>query len=340
MNSNRPVYSVHGATHCCRPIEDPRVNPTYMTAQLSWLQLIVSARSDRASEVESLLEESGALAVSLSDAADDPLYEPPLGTLPLWPQTLITGLFDASANLTAVMAGVTQTLGEQASCRVQSVADQDWERVWLEDFRPLSFGTKLWVCPQGWEVPDPGAIVLRMDPGLAFGTGTHPTTALCLTWLGVSLLPDTTVIDYGCGSGILGLAALRLGAARVWAVDNDPQALWATLDNAARNDIVACSPTTAQTEQAVIQDAPLWVGPPECLPVLQVDLLLVNILARTIVEMAPRLIALVRMGGGIVLSGILVDQASDVLEAYRPWFDFDPPTVQEGWIRLTGIRRA
>jgi len=253
-------------------------------------------------------------------------------------------------NLGGYFCGAAQIaleLGQDPVWQVQWVADKEWERVWLEDFHPLSCGTRLWVCPTGWPIPHPDATILWLDPGLAFGTGTHPTTALCLEWLDASLNPGATVVDYGCGSGILGLAALRLGAARAWAVDNDPQAILATVDNAAKNGIatqtVSSSCTTPIPEggdpRLEESDAPLWVGLPEHLPQVKVDLLLANILARPLGELAPRLTALVRPGGNIVLSGILADQEKQVIAAYQPWFDFQPTVTREGWICLTGVHR-
>ncbi|CAK0746933.1 Ribosomal protein L11 methyltransferase [Gammaproteobacteria bacterium] len=315
---------------------------------MPWLQLTIDIDPAHAPEVESLLEDAGALAVSLADAADDPLYEPPLGTSPLWSHTRIIGLFETSAAPAVIVAQVAQELGQEPVWQVQWVADQDWERAWLEDFHPLSCGTRLWVCPSGWPVPHPDAVILWLDPGLAFGTGTHPTTALCLEWLDASLQSGATVVDYGCGSGILGLAALRLGAARAWAVDNDPQALLATIDNAAKNDItiqttlsLAITPIPEISIAFPLKesDALLWVGPPEHLPQVKADLLLANILARPLIELAPRLETLVRPGGNIVLSGILADQEQSIIAAYQPWFDFHPTIIREGWICLTGIHR-
>ncbi len=303
---------------------------------MPWLQLTLKTDAQHASQIETLLEEAGALAVSLADAADDPLYEPLPGTQPVWPQTCVIGLFEEFADPLAIIATLTQALDEPPGWQVQRVEDQAWERAWLDNFHPLSCGTRLWICPHGQQAPTPDAVTLWMDPGLAFGTGTHPTTALCLEWLDASLSAGATVIDYGCGSGILGLAALRLGAAQVFAVDNDPQALWATHDNAARNNIAAHSPESSDSTTS----APLWVGLPEQLPPVKVDLLLVNILSRIIIELAAHLAELVRPGGHIVLSGILTDQVPGVVAAFLPWFDFRPVTLRDGWACLSGVCRA
>lgn len=314
---------------------------------MAWLQLTLDTSPQQAPQVETLLEEAGALAVSLADAADEPLYEPPLGATPLWSATRITGLFEEQADLEAAVARIAAELGEPLAWRTEVLQDRDWERVWLEDFHPMAFGRRLWVCPTGQPSPDPEAVNLWLDPGLAFGTGTHPTTALCLEWLDSELTPGTTLVDYGCGSGILALAALRLGASQAWAVDNDPQALWATLDNARKNDLIAhhwpAGPGIAELVEAGEgwEGLPLLVSVPQCVPLITTDLLLANILARPLVELAPRLVALVRPGGRVVLSGILESQGEMVAAAYRPWLALEPePGQRDGWLRLVGVRRS
>jgi ribosomal protein L11 methyltransferase len=211
-----------------------------------------------------------------------------------------------------------QRLGEE------TLEDQAWERAWLDAFRPMRFGQHLWVCPAGQRPPgERGAVFIDLDPGLAFGTGAHPTTALCLEWLDVHRPAALQVMDYGCGSGILAIAALKLGAASVWAIDIDEQALWASRENAARN--------------GVEQD--LYTGLPDDVPEQRFDLVLANILANPLIELAPRLAGFVRQGGDLVLSGILEQQADAVRVAYADWFLFSEPVEQSGWVRLHGVRK-
>ncbi|MEW6692942.1 MAG: 50S ribosomal protein L11 methyltransferase, partial [Pseudomonadota bacterium] len=205
------------------------------------------------------------------------------------------------------------------------VEDQDWERAWMDQFQPLRFGEKLWIVPSWIEAPDAEAVNILLDPGLAFGTGTHPTTALCLEWLDGADMAGKTVLDYGCGSGILAIAALKLGATDAWGIDIDPQALTATRDNAARNGIEASR---------------LHTGLPGALPKDALfDVLLANILMGPLIELAPTLTGHVRPGGRLVLSGLLGEQAEEVMAAYAADFDFDPPALKEGWARLTALRR-
>ncbi|CAK0743730.1 Ribosomal protein L11 methyltransferase [Gammaproteobacteria bacterium] len=306
---------------------------------MSWLQLCIEIDPDHTPLIESWLEEEGALAVSLTDGADEAIYEPPPATLPLWSRTQVTGLFADTTDVVMVAARLTEKAGQQLNWRVQSVADRDWERVWLDDFHPLSCGSRLWICPFGSSVPHPEAVVLWLDPGLAFGTGHHPTTALCLEWLDASLKVGCSVVDYGCGSGILGLAALRLGATQCWAVDHDPQAIRATLANAARNGIATCQAAEMNSHSLVAElMPPLWAGLPEHLPAIKADLLLANILARPLVELAVYFSGMIQPGGYIVLSGILDHQETEIISAYQSWFDFQPAVVRMGWICLVGIR--
>jgi ribosomal protein L11 methyltransferase len=192
----------------------------------------------------------------------------------------------------------------------------------MDGYAPMQFGTRLWIVPTGFDAPDPDGVNLLLDPGLAFGTGTHPTTALCLEWLDAHPPVDQVVIDYGCGSGILGIAALKLGAREVWAVDNDPQALVATLDNAQRNAVAA-------------QVKPVMPGD---LPAMHADLLLANILANPLIELAPRFADFVRPGAALVLSGILAEQADSVSAAYGDRFTLQPPAQREDWVRIVGVR--
>jgi ribosomal protein L11 methyltransferase len=268
---------------------------------------------------------AGALAVTLADAADDPVLEPAPGTTPLWKSVRLSALFPAGADGPALVATLAGGLGlppTQFGC--EQVADRAWEREWLRDFRPMRFGRRLWICPGGQAAPDPGATVIELDPGLAFGTGSHPTTAMCLEWLDAADLAGKSVLDYGCGSGVLSLAALRLGAASACAVDIDPQALLATRENAARNHVAA------RLEVAGAADLPQgsW------------DVVLANILAGPLIALAPMLANRTRSGGEIVLGGMLDTQAESVAAAYGPWFHMSLLSRRDGWTALSGRRRT
>ncbi|MEQ5836051.1 50S ribosomal protein L11 methyltransferase [Marinobacter sp. NFXS9] len=296
---------------------------------MRWIQVRVPTDPEHADLLEDILMEAGADAVTMEDAADQPLYEPDPGTTPLWGQTRVTGLFNADTGIDSLKAMLAEayhqkTQQEIGEIEVSLLEDKDWERAWMDDFKPLRFGQRLWIVPSWHDVPDVEAANLMLDPGLAFGTGTHPTTALCLEWLDGKPLQDTQVIDYGCGSGILGLAALLLGAKHVIGVDTDPQALEASRDNARRNSI---------------DDPRLDLYLPDQEPDTQADVLLANILAQPLLGLAPKLASRVKDGGDIVLSGILSNQAREVMDAYEPWFIMDEPVQQEDWVRLTGQRR-
>jgi ribosomal protein L11 methyltransferase len=295
---------------------------------MPWIQLQIPADPDNADQLEDLLMEMGAEAVSMEDAADQPLYEPDPGTTPLWHQTSVTGLFGSDRDIEELCAAVKDAWHQQTQqslpdIDVTLVEDKDWEREWMDDFKPLRFGDRLWIVPSWHDAPDPHAANLLLDPGLAFGTGTHPTTALCLEWLDGQDVTSRQVIDYGCGSGILGLAALLLGADHVIGVDTDPQALEASRENARRNKV---------------EEDRLDLFLPGDEPDTMADIMLANILAQPLIGLAPRLAARVKPGGDIVLSGILSNQAREVMEAYEPWFIMDEPEQREEWIRLTGRR--
>lgn len=295
---------------------------------MPWIQLQVPADPDNADQLEDLLMELGADAVSMEDAADQPIFEPDPGTTPLWSATRVTGLFGADRDIDQICSELRdawhrQTQQDLSEIEVTLVEDKDWARAWMEDFQPLKFGERLWIVPSWHQAPDPTAANLMLDPGLAFGTGTHSTTALCLEWLDGANVADQQVIDYGCGSGILGLAALLLGARQVIGVDTDPQALEASRDNARRNGV---------------EDERLELYLPDEAPQSVADTLLANILAQPLIDLAPILAHRVRPGGNLVLSGILAHQARDVMAAYEPWFVMDEPVQSKEWIRLTGHR--
>jgi ribosomal protein L11 methyltransferase len=292
---------------------------------MPWQQLSLEAGDLDPETLSAFFEQQGALSVSFMDAAEQPLFEPDPGTTPLWSATRIMALFESETDLSPLKQQLAAEYGAQVLDRLseETLYDQDWERVWLDQFHPMQFGERLWICPDGQRPPaEDGQVLIDLDPGLAFGTGTHATTALCLEWLDQHPPRGQRVLDYGCGSGILAIAALKLGVAAVWGVDIDQQALWASRENAARNQ-VADGLTTAL---------------PDALPEQDYDLLLANILANPLIELAPRLADLLRPGGQLVLSGILSEQADEVQRAYEPWFHFYAPAEQEGWVRLHAVR--
>lgn len=292
---------------------------------MPWLQLTIESSPADAERISDALGGLGATAVTLQDGADQPLYEPPPGETPLWSATRVIGLFAAEADMAAITTQLAAQLkmDELPAWRVSPLEDKDWEREWMDNFQPMRFGKRLWVVPSWHTAPDHDAINILLDPGLAFGTGTHPTTALCLQWLDEHGAGHPEVIDYGCGSGILAVAALKLGAGHAWAVDNDPQALIASRNNAAKNAVTARLDAIA----------------PARLPEQPVPLLLANILAQPLLELAEKFASLVEPGGHIVLSGILEHQAADISRHYAQWFDMDPAAQQEEWIRLSGRRK-
>ncbi len=288
-------------------------------------QLVIELGPTDPGRAESACRTLGASAISLSDAGDEPLLEPGPGETPLWREIRLRALFADQAEPTILAATLTAVLGlPEDAIRIEHLADRVWEREWLKDFRPKQFGRRLWVCPGGQKPPDPAAVILELDPGLAFGTGTHATTALCLEWLEARDLTDSTVLDYGCGSGILALAALALGAARSTAFDIDPQALIATRENAARNGL-GDHITIAETSAAIR-------GP--------FDLVLANILSGPLCRLAAEFARYCRPGSALLLAGLLDDQAAEVTQAYGPWFDIETAARREGWITLAGDRRA
>jgi ribosomal protein L11 methyltransferase len=294
---------------------------------MPWLQLSVSAGDIDPEALSAFFERHAAISITYADAADQPLFEPAPGTTPLWSQTRVTALFAQSADLAALRQAMEQAFGAQVLDRLSEgiLEDQDWERVWLDRFHPMRFGNRLWVCPGGQTPPSDSEVVsVALDPGLAFGTGTHATTALCLEWLDANPPEGRVVLDYGCGSGILAIAALKLGATHAWAVDIDAQALWSTRRNAERNGVAAHLDTAYPGE----------------LPTRRYDVVLANIVANPLIELAPELARLVMVGGNLVLSGVLENQVTAVCEAYAPWFRLGEAQTREGWVRLHGMREG
>jgi ribosomal protein L11 methyltransferase len=299
---------------------------------MSWLELSVTLHAERQAQVEAALGDLGALSVTLSDAdVDTPderaIFEPGVGETPLWNALVLQALFDAGTDRAGLVHALTDLVPELAPEQLafREVADQDWTRVWMDRFQPMQFGQRLWIYPWNIEPPaDTDAVFVRLDPGLAFGSGTHPTTALCLEWLDGVDLAGKTVIDYGCGSGVLAIAALKLGAARVAGVDNDEQALAASRGNAERN--------------GVSEQMDLYL--PRQFPQFQADAMVANILAGPLADLAPAFAACLRPGGAIALSGILRGQEQELLARYGAWFDALTVTAREDWLRISGVRRA
>lgn len=343
---------------------------------MSWLELKLRCSKDAAAALESQLWESGAVSVTMIDAADEPLFEPGVGETPLWHELVLTGLYEGDRDAHEIQVQLAKASAPEAlpPLHFEILPEQDWVRSWLDDFKPMRFGRRTWVCPSWWsaegqaaageetvaqttsnddawqpEADDarawseqhqdllsamtaPGQVVLKLDPGLAFGTGTHPTTSLCLQWLDGQELQGQRLIDFGCGSGILGIAALLLGAESVIGIDNDPQALLASVDNCHKN-------------QVALQRFPLFLpeqfqreqDSPDFRPV---DGVAANILAGTLIELAPLLSSLVRPAGWILLSGILREQAEAVQQAYAPWFGTMQVQAEDDWVRISGKRQS
>lgn len=290
---------------------------------MPWLELRINSTRAQAGQAEEDLLSAGALSVTLQDNADQAIFEPALGETPLWHETRVTGLFPAATDTQGIERSI---LGDYSSWQWQIVEDKDWQREWMQHYQPLRCAPNLWICPSWCEPPDPNATNLFLDPGLAFGTGTHPTTFMCLQWLAEQSLSEAEIIDYGCGSGILAVAALLLGAHHATGIDIDPQALLASRANAERNKL---------QEQTL--DVHLAAQAPELEPV---DVVLANILAGPLVELAPRITKLIKPKGLLCLSGILATQAEVVMAAYNSEIDFLPLRSQDEWVCLTGTRRG
>ncbi len=292
-----------------------------------WIQLTATARAEHAEQVGDALSAAGALAVTVHGDDTQDVLEPLPGTTPLWEHNKVVGLFAAGTPMEPVLARLRADAGPAliGECTVTTLADQAWERACLNDFKPMRFGARTWVCPSWGELPpQPDAVILHLDPGLAFGTGSHASTALCLTWLDAHPPAGLTVVDYGCGSGILGICAAKYGAARVWCVDYDPQALLATRNNAKHNDVAAHIETRTPEHDGDIR----------------AQVVLANILAAPLIELAPRFEAMLQPGGHIVLAGLLNDQAAAIVDAYRPWVELQIADTRDGWALLTGRRAA
>jgi ribosomal protein L11 methyltransferase len=294
---------------------------------MTWLQLRLDTDPGSVETLEDLMLATGAVAVTMEDNADQPVLEPGVGETPLWRQTRLTGLYPADFDMDAVLAAFPEEVLRHTNQRVEILEDRDWEREWMQHYRPMRFGQRLWVCPSWLEPPEPDAVNLLLDPGLAFGTGTHPTTELCLRQLDGMRLEGVTAVDYGCGSGILAVAALKLGARRALGVDNDPQALVASRENAERNKLQADRlPVTLPGEAALGQ----WSH--------KADLVIANILAGPLLELSDTLLKFLCPGGTLLLSGLLDSQAVTLCDHYRDRIALQVADEKDGWVCLRGER--
>ena len=294
-------------------------------AVFMWLQAHLTVDKSRAPLIELLFENLGAVAVTLGDAGDEPMLEPGPGETPLWQATQVSGLFGGDTDPDDLRSQVNHALAGDASrdLRIEHLAERDWERAWMDRFQPMRFGRRLWIRPSGSEIDQQDAVVIDLDPGLAFGTGTHPTTALCLEWLDGQDLVGQRLLDFGCGSGVLAIAAIKLGAHHAIAVDHDPQAVLATRDNAQRNrvgDRISVVHSADFAPQAV-------------------DLVVANILANVLIDLAQPIQDMLKTDGRLLLSGILCDQVDAVMQAYADGIDFDPIESRQDWGLLAGTKR-
>ena len=292
-----------------------------------WQQLKIQLHSEDTSYFEQILFDSDAISISYLDAEDQPVFQEEPGSTPLWDNTFLLCLFNTKTDLGSLLNKLrsnTKVLNNK-SLNIELIEDQDWERSWMKDFEPIQFGEKLWICPSWLSPPEPNAVNIKLDPGLAFGTGNHATTSLCLRWLDQADVRGSEVIDYGCGSGVLSIASALLGAVKVHAVDNDTQAISATIDNRQHNKI---------------PDNVLTTYLPEELPPLHADILIANILERPLIDLSEKFAELVKKGGYITLSGLLEEQIPSLLSCYDCWFDMEAPQIEQGWALLSGARKS
>ena len=293
---------------------------------MGWIQIQFTTQTEEQEVLEDALLAAGALSITYVDAADQPILEPGLNETPLWDSLLLLALFDSEVDTQEALATAEQCYGQPLpDYEVELLQDKEWEREWMDDFHPMQFGERLWICPSAHEPVDPNAVNVRLDPGLAFGTGTHPTTSMCLSALDKMDFEGKEIIDVGCGSGILAIAALLLGAKSAVGTDIDPQAVAASRDNAQRNGIED-------------KDFTLFIAGEEPAEG-KYDIVLANILVGPLVELAPMLSRYLKPGGTLLLSGLLVEQQSDVLDAYDE-VGFQEFYTQEPWLCLEGIKRS
>ena len=296
-----------------------------MSNNTDWIQIKLRTTNQSADTIAELLEQLGALAVSYTDAEDSPILEPKPGERRLWPNTEVTGLLEQGTDPKPILAVLKQLLGDHIPMVATTLEDKNWIRAWMDQFKPLKFGQHLWICPSWLSVDEKDSVVVMLDPGLAFGTGTHPTTSLCLSYLDSLDLKDKDVLDYGCGSGILAIAALKLGAKSATGVDIDEQALIASKENAQRN--------------GVEDKLQLVMGTDKKLDLPQFPITVANILAGPLAELEPIIASLTQSGGKLALSGILTEQADSVIEAYSKDFVMNKVKDLDGWALVTGTKK-
>lgn len=295
---------------------------------MPWIQIKLNATNANAEPIgDMLMEETGAVSVTFLDAHDTPVFEPLPGETRLWGDTDVLALYDAEADSAWIIDQIrsSKLLSDDFAYKVEQLEDKDWEREWMDNFHPMKFGQRLWICPSWREIPEPDAVNVMLDPGLAFGTGTHPTTALCLEWLEGLDLTGKTVIDFGCGSGILAIAAIKLGAAKVIGIDIDPQALLASNDNAGRNGVAD------QLEVYLPQDQPEG---------LIADVVVANILAGPLRDLNGVIKGLLKPNGQLAMSGVLDTQAEEVANHYRDKLHIDPIIELNEWCRISGRKQG
>ncbi|MCC7201075.1 MAG: 50S ribosomal protein L11 methyltransferase [Nitrospirae bacterium] len=282
---------------------------------MNWLQISFTIEVEDLKRAEDALSSAGALAVTLMS---------PGHTEGLPPEGRITGLFPSQTDICSTSAFLSSELriDPLPDFQAEYLEDRDWTRAWIDNFRPMQFGKNIWVCPHGFEFPNPSAVNIVIDPGQAFGTGTHPTTALCLEWIDRNNLQDLEVVDYGCGSGILAIAAGKVGARHVWATDNDPDALRIADENIRKNCVESC----------------VTVLPPEAMKPCKADVIIANILLKPLISLAPKFADILPPGGTVVLSGLLEEQVDDIVKTYSKWFDLKRPVIKNNWALVEGIR--
>lgn len=292
---------------------------------MPWIQIKVGATEKKASKVSNILSGFGAVSVTYMDKEDHPVYEPLPGETKLWTKTEVIGLFEATIDPKPIINFLTTTYEQKITLKVEQLEDKDWVREWMENFHPIKCGNRLWICPSWCEIPQKDAVNVMLDPGLAFGTGTHPTTYMCLCFLDSLDFTDKEVIDFGCGSGILGVSALKLGAKKVYGIDIDPQAIEASHDNAKRNN---CSENFTLY---LTEDTPKD---------LKADILVANILAGPLRELCGQIASMVKPGGLFAISGIIEQQTQELCEIYSKYFELKEPIFKEEWCLISGKRRS
>lgn len=292
---------------------------------MAWLQLRINSNDQQAESLSEILTELGAISVTFMDSHDTPIFEPQIGETRLWGDTDVMALFDANTNMIPIVEQL-KSLGfiNSNAYKIEQIEDKDWVREWMDQFHPIQFGQRLWICPSWREAPDPTGVNIMLDPGLAFGTGTHPTTSLCLQWLDSLDLNHKKLIDFGCGSGILAIAGLKLGAENAIGIDIDPQAIIATVNNARKNQV------ENRLQLFLAQHAPND---------LQADVVVANILAGPLTELYPNIHSLLKPQGLLCLSGILTTQAEMVTKTYQQGFEIKAITELDEWCRIVAIKK-